>query len=65
MGYLDRAGQVFTVQNTRSFYINGEWVKPAGEQVLEVVSPHSEEVFMTFAEGTIVAVVRKNNRSAP
>jgi aldehyde dehydrogenase (NAD+) len=52
MGYLDRAGQVFTVQNTRSFYINGEWVKPAGEQVLEVVSPHSEEVFMTFAEGS-------------
>jgi aldehyde dehydrogenase (NAD+) len=52
MGYLDRAGQVFTVQNTRSFYINGEWVKPAGDQVLEVVSPHSEEVFMTFAEGS-------------
>ncbi|MEV4357286.1 aldehyde dehydrogenase family protein [Nonomuraea sp. NPDC049625] len=28
----------------REFYVGGEWVKPAGGEVLKVVSPSSEEV---------------------
>jgi aldehyde dehydrogenase (NAD+) len=28
----------------REFYIGGEWVKPAGDEVLKVVSPSTEEV---------------------
>ncbi|MEV4112684.1 aldehyde dehydrogenase [Nonomuraea sp. NPDC049695] len=28
----------------REFYVGGEWVKPAGDEVLQVISPSSEEV---------------------
>ncbi len=35
-----------------SFYIGGEWVAPASSQLIEVVSPHTEEVIATVPDGT-------------
>ncbi len=35
-----------------AFYIDGGWAKPATDQVLEVVSPHSEEVAARVPEGS-------------
>jgi len=34
------------------FFIGGEWVEPAGTGVIEVVSPHTEEVIGRVPEGT-------------
>jgi aldehyde dehydrogenase (NAD+) len=33
-------------------YIDGEWVAPAGSDVIEVISPHTEEVIATVPDGT-------------
>ncbi len=33
-------------------YIGGEWVKPAGTDVIDVVSPHTEEVMGRVPDGT-------------
>ena len=35
-----------------TFFIGGEWRKPARDRWLEVVSPHTEEVVATVPEGT-------------
>src|ERR1044072_8371298 len=35
-----------------SFFIGGEWATPASDQLLQVVSPHSEEVVARVPEGT-------------
>src|SRR6188474_632676 len=35
-----------------AFFIDGGWAAPATDQVLEVVSPHSEQVVATVPEGT-------------
>lgn len=34
------------------FYINGEWIDPAGRETLDVVNPATEEVFTTISLGT-------------
>lgn len=34
------------------FYINGEWIDPAGRESLDVVNPATEEVFTTISLGT-------------
>ncbi len=34
------------------FYINGEWVEPAGRQHLDVINPATEEAFATISLGT-------------
>ena len=52
MGYLDRADDVFKLKNVRSLFIDGEWTKPSTDRTLDVVFPHTEEVFMTFAEAS-------------
>ena len=33
-------------------FIEGEWVRPAGTAVIEVISPHTEEVIGTVPDGT-------------
>ncbi len=39
-------------------FIGGEWAKPAGDSVLEVVSPHSEEVVARVPEGSVADIDR-------
>ena len=34
------------------FYINGEWVEPAGRETIEVINPATEEAFATISMGT-------------
>src|SRR4051794_900431 len=52
MGYIDRGTTAFNVQHPRSLFIDGEWAAPATDAVLDVVSPHSEQVIMTFADAS-------------
>jgi aldehyde dehydrogenase (NAD+) len=33
-------------------FVNGAWAQPSGNQVLEVISPVTEETIMTFPDGT-------------
>jgi aldehyde dehydrogenase (NAD+) len=40
------------VQVQDKLYIGGEWVDPAGSDVIEVISPHTEEVIATVPDGT-------------
>ena len=35
-----------------SFYINGEWVKPAGRKPLDVINPATEKAFTSISLGT-------------
>jgi aldehyde dehydrogenase (NAD+) len=39
-----------SIKNPRAFFIGGKWQKPTGDGKLEVISPVTEEVVMTFAE---------------
>ena len=39
-------------------YIGGEWVDPAGKAVIDVISPHSEEVVGRVPEATTDDVER-------
>ena len=39
-------------------FIGGEWVEPAGTDVIEVISPHSEEVVGRVPEGTTADIDR-------
>ena len=34
------------------FFINGEWVEPAGRDTLDVMNPATEEAFATISLGT-------------
>ena len=34
------------------FFINGEWIEPAGRETLEVINPANEEAFATISMGT-------------
>jgi aldehyde dehydrogenase (NAD+) len=34
------------------FYIGGEWVEPAGSELIDVISPHTEEVIGRVPDGT-------------
>lgn len=45
-----------TELKTDRFYINGEWVKPLGETMMDVINPASEEVFAQVAMGTAADV---------
>ena len=40
----------FSVKAPLSFFIGGKWVKPSSGDTLSVISPHTEETVMTFAE---------------
>jgi betaine-aldehyde dehydrogenase len=40
------------VQVQDKLYIDGQWVAPAGSDVIEVISPHTEEVIATVPDGT-------------
>jgi acyl-CoA reductase-like NAD-dependent aldehyde dehydrogenase len=37
------------VDEQRRLYVGGEWSEPAGDEVIDVVSPHSEDVIATVA----------------
>ena len=39
-----------------SFYIDGAWAAPRGSDLLEVVSPHTEQVVATVPEGSVADV---------
>jgi aldehyde dehydrogenase (NAD+) len=41
-----------SIQASECLFVNGTWVQPSGNRVLEVVSPVTEETIMTFPEGT-------------
>jgi len=34
------------------FYINGEWIEPAGRETIDVINPATEEAFATISMGT-------------
>jgi betaine-aldehyde dehydrogenase len=54
------------VKTYKELYIGGEWVAPAGSDVIEVISPHSEEVIGQVPDGTpddIDAAVRAARRA--
>jgi betaine-aldehyde dehydrogenase len=40
------------VKTYKELYIGGEWVAPTGTDVIEVISPHSEEVIGQVPDGT-------------
>lgn len=40
------------IRSPHAFFIGGEWRKPEGSGVLQIVSPVTEECIMTFAEGS-------------
>src|SRR5690242_13089027 len=44
--------EAHSMRTQERLYIGGEWVTPAGTGVLEVVSPHTEEVVGRVPEGT-------------
>ncbi len=46
------------MQVHEKLFIGGEWVDPAGSDVIEVISPHSEEVVGRVPEGTTADVDR-------
>jgi aldehyde dehydrogenase (NAD+) len=35
-----------------SFYVDGQWVTPAGRRTLDVINPANEEAFARIALGT-------------
>ena len=37
--------------NSQKFYIDGQWVAPAGSNTLDVINPATEAPFMTIAMG--------------
>jgi betaine-aldehyde dehydrogenase len=39
-----------------AFFIDGDWAVPAGGELLEVVSPHTEEVVATVPEGGVADI---------
>ena len=41
-----------TVQTREHIYIGGEFVRPAGTGTIDVISPHTEEVFARVPDGT-------------
>ena len=34
------------------FYINGEWVKPVGEEIIDIINPSNESVIGTLSIGS-------------
>jgi betaine-aldehyde dehydrogenase len=46
------------MQVHEKLFIGGEWVEPAGREVIEVISPHSEEVVGRVPEGTTADIDR-------
>jgi aldehyde dehydrogenase (NAD+) len=40
------------MESRDAFYIGGDWVAPAGDGKIEVISPHTEEVIATVPDGT-------------
>ena len=40
------------IKNPQAFFIGGKWVKPAGTGKLDVISPVTEQVVMTFPEAS-------------
>ncbi|MET0594306.1 MAG: aldehyde dehydrogenase [Polyangiaceae bacterium] len=55
----------------RSFFIGGEWIAPAGRDVIKVISPHTEQVIGEVPDGTptdidrAVAAARRAFDSGP
>ena len=47
-----------SIKAPHSFFIGGQWQKPAGNGKLSVISPVTEEVVLTFAEATPADVDR-------
>jgi acyl-CoA reductase-like NAD-dependent aldehyde dehydrogenase len=52
MSAVPQAKAEISVKNPQSFFIGGKWVKPAGSGKLNVISPVTEQVVMTFPEAT-------------
>ncbi len=46
------------MQVHEKLFIGGEWVDPAGSDVIEVISPHTEEVIAKVPEGTTADIDR-------
>ena len=46
------------MQVQEKLFIGGEWVDPAGSDVIEVISPHTEEVVGRVPEGTTADIDR-------
>ena len=43
-------------------YIGGDWVAPAGTDVIEVISPHTEEVIGQVPDGTPADIDARRRR---
>ena len=53
------------VKTYKELYIGGEWVAPAGSEVIEVISPATEEVIGQVPDGTPGRHRRRGRRGAP
>ena len=52
------------IKNPQAFFIGGKWVKPAGTGKLNVISPVTEQVVMTFPEASPRDVDRRGRGRA-
>jgi aldehyde dehydrogenase (NAD+) len=55
---LNRTISGINARGKASLFIDGQWVEGSGDQMLEVVAPHNEEVLLRYAEATTEDVDR-------
>jgi len=48
MSAVPQSKSPLPIKNPQAFFIGGKWVKPAGAGKLDVISPVTEQVVMTF-----------------
>ncbi len=58
MNAVPQARTELSIKAPKAFFIGGRWEKPAGQGSLDVISPVTEEVVMTFAEASTADVDR-------
>ena len=52
MSAVPQSKSPLPIKNSQAFFIGGKWVKPAGAGKLDVISPVTEQVVMTFPEAS-------------
>jgi acyl-CoA reductase-like NAD-dependent aldehyde dehydrogenase len=52
MSAVPQAKLPLPIKNPQAFFIGGKWVKPAGTGKLDVISPVTEQIVMTFPEAS-------------
>jgi aldehyde dehydrogenase (NAD+) len=52
MEHLKQTVAGISARGNATLFIDGEWVKSSGSEMLSVVAPHNEELLLTYAEAT-------------